>query len=33
VFGEVVKAWTGQDIETMTAHSPLIEVTLDDPTA
>ena len=27
VFAEVVKVWTGQDIETMTAYSPLIEVT------
>jgi deazaflavin-dependent oxidoreductase (nitroreductase family) len=30
VFGEVVKVWAGQDIETMTKHSPLIEVTIDD---
>ena len=30
VFAEVVRVWTGQDLETMTAHSPLIEVTLDD---
>ena len=30
VFAEVVRVWTGQDIETMTAYSPLIEVTLDD---
>lgn len=30
VFAEVVKVWTGQDLETMTAYSPLIEVTLDD---
>jgi deazaflavin-dependent oxidoreductase (nitroreductase family) len=30
VFTEVVKAWRGQDIETMTRYSPLIEVTLDD---
>ena len=30
VFAEVVKVWTGQDIETMTAYSPLIEVSLDD---
>ena len=30
VFAEVVKVWTGQEIETMTAHSPLIEVSLDE---
>jgi len=30
IFGQVVAVWTGQDIETMTRHSPLIEVTLDD---
>jgi deazaflavin-dependent oxidoreductase (nitroreductase family) len=30
VFGEVVKVWRGQDVETMTSDSPLIEVTLDD---
>lgn len=30
VFGEVVKIWKGQDVETMTRHSPLIEVSLDD---
>ena len=30
VFAEVVKVWHGQDIETMTRYSPLIEVTLDD---
>ena len=30
VFAEVVKVWKGQDVETMTRHSPLIEVTLDD---
>ena len=30
VFAQVVKAWTGQDIETMIAYSPLIEVTLDE---
>jgi len=30
VFAEVVKVWKNQDIETMTRHSPLIEVTLDD---
>ena len=30
VFAEVVKVWQGQDIETMTRYSPLIEVTLDD---
>jgi deazaflavin-dependent oxidoreductase (nitroreductase family) len=31
VFTEVVKVWTGQDVETMTRHSPLIEVFIDDP--
>ena len=30
VFGEVVKVWKGQDVETMNRHSPLIEVILDD---
>ena len=30
VFAEVVKVWKGQDVETMTRYSPLIEVTLDD---
>jgi hypothetical protein len=30
VFTEVVKVWTGQDVETMTRHSPLIEVFVDD---
>jgi len=30
VFAEVVKVWKGQDIETMTDHSPLIEVTFDE---
>ncbi len=30
VFADVVQVWQGQDIETMTRHSPLIEVTLDD---
>ena len=30
VFTEIVKVWTGQDVETMTRYSPLIEVTLDD---
>jgi len=31
VFNEVVKVWTRQDVETMTRHSPLIEVFIDDP--
>ena len=31
VFVEVVKVWHGQDVETMTRDSPLIEVNLDDP--
>jgi deazaflavin-dependent oxidoreductase (nitroreductase family) len=30
VFAEVLKVWKGQDIESMTKDSPLIEVTLDD---
>ena len=30
VFEYVVTVWKGQDIETMTRHSPLIEVTIDD---
>jgi deazaflavin-dependent oxidoreductase (nitroreductase family) len=30
VFTEVVKVWTQQDVETMTRHSPLIEVFIDD---
>ncbi len=30
VFARVVQVWNGQDIETMTKYSPLIEVTLDD---
>lgn len=29
VFSEVVKAWTHQDVERMTRHSPLIEVTFE----
>lgn len=28
VFAQVVKVWRGQDAETMTLHSPLIEVTI-----
>jgi deazaflavin-dependent oxidoreductase (nitroreductase family) len=30
VFAEVVKVWTRQDVETMTRHSPLIEVFIED---
>ena len=30
VFAEVVKVWEGQDIETMTRWSPLVEVTIQD---
>lgn len=30
VLADVVKVWTGQDLETMVRFSPLIEVTLDD---
>lgn len=31
VFGEIVKTWNGQDVEVMTRHSPLIEVTFAQP--
>ena len=30
VFAEVAKVWAGQDIDTMTRWSPLVEVTIDD---
>lgn len=30
VFAEVVKVWEGQDVETMTRWSPLVEVTIQD---
>ena len=30
VLADVVKVWTGQDLETMVRDSPLIEVTLED---
>jgi len=30
VFADVVGVWRGQDLETMTRYSPLVEVTLDD---
>ena len=30
VFAHVVGVWRGQDLETMTRYSPLVEVTLDD---
>jgi deazaflavin-dependent oxidoreductase (nitroreductase family) len=30
VFADIVKVWNGQQIETMTRYSPLIEVILDD---
>jgi deazaflavin-dependent oxidoreductase (nitroreductase family) len=33
IFAEVVKVWRGQDVETMTKDSPLIEVTLEDRAA
>lgn len=33
IFAEVVKVWRGQDVETMTRYSPLIEVTLEDRAA
>ena len=29
IFERVIRVWKGQDLETMTRHSPLIEVTLD----
>jgi deazaflavin-dependent oxidoreductase (nitroreductase family) len=29
VFARIVQVWRGQDVETMTQHSPLIEVTID----
>ena len=29
VFAEIVKVWPQQDIETMTRHAPLVEVTLE----
>jgi deazaflavin-dependent oxidoreductase (nitroreductase family) len=29
VFVHIAKVWTGQDVEIMTRHSPLIEVTID----
>ncbi len=28
VFARIVQVWRGQDVETMTRHSPLIEVTI-----
>lgn len=30
VFTEVVKIWEGQDVDTMTKWSPLVEVTIED---
>jgi deazaflavin-dependent oxidoreductase (nitroreductase family) len=30
VLTEVAKVWSGQDVETMVRHSPLIEVTFED---
>jgi len=30
IFSKVIQVWKGQDVETMTRYSPLIEVTLDD---
>ena len=29
VLARIVQVWRGQDVETMTAHSPLIEVTIE----
>ena len=28
VFARIVQVWHGQEVETMTRHSPLIEVTI-----
>jgi deazaflavin-dependent oxidoreductase (nitroreductase family) len=33
VLAEVVKIWTSQDLERMTRHSPLVEVTFDEAPA
>jgi deazaflavin-dependent oxidoreductase (nitroreductase family) len=33
IFERIVKVWRGQDVETMTRYSPLIEVTIDDEAA
>jgi hypothetical protein len=33
ILTEVVKVWDRMDLETMTSLSPLIEVTIDEPTA
>jgi deazaflavin-dependent oxidoreductase (nitroreductase family) len=30
IFSRVIQVWKGQNVETMTRYSPLIEVTLDD---
>ena len=30
IFAEIVKVWRNQDVETMVAHSPLVEVTIQD---
>jgi deazaflavin-dependent oxidoreductase (nitroreductase family) len=30
IFSKVIQVWKGQDVDTMTHYSPLIEVTLDD---
>jgi len=30
IFVEIVKVWRNQDVETMVAHSPLVEVTIQD---
>jgi deazaflavin-dependent oxidoreductase (nitroreductase family) len=30
IFTEIVKVWRNQDVETMIAHSPLVEVTIQD---
>jgi hypothetical protein len=33
IFERIVKVWRGQDVDTMTRYSPLIEVTIDDQAA
>jgi deazaflavin-dependent oxidoreductase (nitroreductase family) len=33
VFSEIVRVWTNQNVETMARRSPLVEVTIEEPTA
>ena len=33
IFAEIVKSWRNQNVETMVAHSPLVEVTIQDQAA